>query len=128
MSRSGQIIQTSLAPRAVGTYSQGIQLGSVFYYSGQIGLDPKTQTLVSGVQEEIKQILSNIDGLLQSCDLTRDHIIKTTIFLTDLSYFEHVNAAYQDYFSPPFPARSCVQVTALPKGANVEIEVMASAE
>jgi len=120
------IVKTDLAPEAVGTYSQGVEHNGVFYFSGQIGLDPKTMTMKDDFQSQIDQIMSNIDGLLESQSLTREHIIKTSIFVTDLGNFGLVNQAYIDYFSQPYPARSCVQVPALPKGAMVEIEVIAA--
>lgn len=120
------IVKTDLAPEAVGTYSQGVEHNGVFYFSGQIGLDPKTMTMKPDFQGQIDQIMANIDGLLKSQDLTRDHIIKTSIFVTDLGNFDLVNKAYVDFFTAPYPARSCVQVPALPKGAVVEIEVIAA--
>ncbi len=126
MSFQKNIIQTDLAPAAVGTYSQGVEHNGVFYFSGQIGIDPKTSTLKVGFQDQIDQIMNNIDGLLESCSITREHIIKTSIFVTDLNNFELVNQAYIKYFSEPYPARSCVEVPNLPKGALVEIEVIAA--
>ncbi len=120
------IIQTDLAPAAVGTYSQGVEHNGVFYFSGQIGIDPKTSELKEGFQDQVDQIMKNIDGLLESCSITREHIIKTSIFVTDLNNFGLVNEAYIKYFSEPYPARSCVEVPALPKGAVVEIEVIAA--
>jgi 2-iminobutanoate/2-iminopropanoate deaminase len=121
-----KIIKTDLAPAAVGTYSQGVEYGGVFYFSGQIGLDPKTGVLAEGFSAQLNQVMKNIDGLLKSQDLDRSHIIKTSIFLTDLNNFGEVNLAYIDFFSEPYPARSTVQVSALPKGAVVEIEVIAA--
>lgn len=120
------IIQTDLAPEAVGTYSQGVEYNGTYYFSGQIGLDPKTMTLAEGFRSQLEQIMKNIDGLLQSQDLTRENIIKTSIFVTDLANFGEVNEVYTEYFKAPYPARSCVQVPALPKGAVVEIEVIAA--
>lgn len=120
------IISTDLAPAAVGTYSQGVEHNGVFYFSGQIGIDPKTSILAEGFDAQIEQIMKNIDGLLESCSITRSHIIKTSIFVTDLAEFSKVNAAYVEFFKEPYPARSCVQVPALPKGAVVEIEVIAA--
>lgn len=120
------IISTDLAPAAVGTYSQGVELGGVFYFSGQIGLDPKNMTLKEGFRPQLEQIMSNIDGLLKSQDLKRSDIIKTSIFLTDLNNFAEVNEVYLNYFQAPYPARSCVQVSALPKGSVIEIEVIAA--
>lgn len=120
------IIKTDLAPEAVGTYSQGVEYKGTYYFSGQIGLDPKTMVLADGFRPQLDQIMNNIDGLLKSQDLTRENIIKTSIFVTDLANFGEVNEAYTNYFKEPYPARSCVQVPALPKGALVEIEVIAA--
>lgn len=126
MSFQKNIIKTNLAPDAVGTYSQGVEHNGVYYFSGQIGINPKTSELAEGFEAQVSQIMSNIDGLLESCSIKREHIIKTSIFVTDLNNFNLVNEAYIKYFSEPYPARSCVQVPALPKGAVVEIEVIAA--
>jgi 2-iminobutanoate/2-iminopropanoate deaminase len=126
MTYKKQLVDTNLAPAAVGTYSQGVVHNGVYYFSGQIGLDPKTQNMTDGFSNQLKQVMSNIDGLLKSQDLVRDNIIKTTIFLTDLKNFGEVNLAYQEFFTVPYPARSTVEVSALPKGALVEIEVLAA--
>lgn len=120
------IINTDKAPAAVGTYSQGVEHNGVYYFSGQIGIDPATGNMQDSFDSQVKQIMSNIDGLLESCSITREHILKTSIFVTDLGNFDKVNAAYIEYFSEPYPARSCIQVPALPKGALVEIEVIAA--
>lgn len=120
------IIQTEKAPAAVGTYSQGVEHNGVYYFSGQIGINPLSGELQSGFHAQIDQILKNIDGLLESCKITRDHIIKTSIFVTDLNQFDLVNEAYIKFFNEPYPARSCVEVPRLPKGALVEIEVIAA--
>lgn len=126
MSFKKNIIQTELAPAAVGTYSQGVEHNGTYFFSGQIGINPETSQLVEGFEAQIKQIMKNIDGLLESCSLTREHIIKTSIFVTDLEKFNLVNAEYVEYFSGPYPARSCVEVPRLPKDALVEIEVIAA--
>jgi len=120
------IISTDKAPTAVGTYSQGVEYNGVYYFSGQIGINPQTGNLAEDFDSQTKQIMKNIDGLLESCNISREHIIKTSIFVTDLANFGLVNEAYIKYFSEPYPARSCVQVPALPKGALVEIEVIAA--
>lgn len=120
------IISTDKAPAAVGTYSQGVFHDGIYYFSGQIGLDAKTGEMPQGFDAQIENVLKNIDGLLQSQDLSRENIIKTTIFMTDLAQFEKVNEAYINFFTEPYPARSTVQVSALPKGAVVEIEVIAA--
>lgn len=121
-----KIISTDKAPAAVGTYSQGVFHNGVYYFSGQIGLDAKTGEMPAGFDAQLENVLKNIDGLLQSQDLTRANIIKTTIFMTDLAQFGKVNEAYTKFFTSPYPARSTVQVSALPKGAVVEIEVVAA--
>lgn len=121
-----KIINTDKAPSAVGTYSQGVFHNGVYYFSGQIGLDAKTGEMPEGFDAQLDNILKNIDGLLSSQDLTRENIIKTTIFMTDLAQFGKVNEAYTKFFEAPYPARSTVQVSALPKGAVVEIEVIAA--
>lgn len=121
-----KIVQTDLAPKAVGVYSQGVLHNGIYYFSGQIGLNPKTGEMAQGFDGELAQILSNIDGLLEATNLSRENIIKTTIFMTDLAQFSKVNEAYSNFFKEPYPARSCVQVSALPKGAVIEIEVIAA--
>lgn len=120
------VIQTNLAPKAVGTYSQGVEYQGIYYFSGQIGLDPKTQELKKDFQGQLDQILKNVDGLLEAALLKRSDIIKTTIFLTKMDHFSLVNEAYEKYFEEPYPARSTVEVSGLPKGALIEIEVMAA--
>jgi len=121
-----KIIATDKAPAAVGTYSQGVFHNGVYYFSGQIGLDAKTGEMASDFDGQLENIMKNIDGLLRSQDLTRENIIKTTVFMTDLSQFGKVNEAYTKFFIAPYPARSTVQVSALPKGAVVEVEVIAA--
>ncbi len=121
-----KIIATDKAPAAVGTYSQGVFHNGVYYFSGQIGLDAKSGEMANGFDAQLENIMKNIDGLLQSQDLTRGNIIKTTVFMTDLAQFGKVNEAYTKFFTAPYPARSTVQVSALPKGAVVEIEVVAA--
>jgi len=119
------IIETDHAPAAVGTYSQGVIYNNFCFFSGQIGIDPITNKLELDFDSQLSQILKNIDAMLKSQRLERSDILKTTIFLTDLSQFSKVNQAYQNYFDKPYPARSCVEVSKLPKDALVEIEVFA---
>jgi 2-iminobutanoate/2-iminopropanoate deaminase len=126
MTFTKQIISTDKAPAAVGTYSQGVFHNGVYWFSGQIGLDPKSGEMQSGFDAQLSQIMQNIDGLLESQGLLRNNIIKTTIFMTDLAQFGKINDAYTSFFAAPYPARSTVQVSALPKGALVEIEVVAA--
>ena len=120
-----EILETKNAPSAVGTYSQGAVHNGVWYFSGQIGLDLQGN-MKEGFDAQLEQVMKNIDGLLEGASLTRDHIIKTTIFMTDLGQFAKVNEAYTKFFTAPYPSRSTVQVSALPKGAVVEIEVIAA--
>jgi 2-iminobutanoate/2-iminopropanoate deaminase len=119
------IIKTDLAPAAVGTYSQGVEVNGTYYFSGQIGLDPKTMEMRPDFKTQIGQIFSNIDGLLKSQNLTRENIVKTTVFVTSLNNFSMVNEAFEQFFKPPYPARSTVELTKLPKDGLVEIEVIA---
>ena len=120
------IVNTDLAPAAVGTYSQGVAVNGTYFFSGQIGIDAKTQQLVEGFGPQLQEVMKNIDGLLISQGLKREDIVKTSIFLTDLNNFSLVNEAYIEYFKAPYPARSTVEVPKLPKGALVEIEVIAA--
>ncbi len=120
------IVKTDKAPAAVGTYSQGVAINGTYFFSGQIGIDPVTGNLVEGFSGQLKQVMKNIDGLLSSQGLNRESIVKTSIFLTDLNNFAEVNQAYVEFFKEPYPARSTVEVPKLPKGALVEIEVIAA--
>jgi len=123
-----KIISTSEAPAAVGPYSQAVRVGSTIYCAGQIPLDPKSGQIVSGdISAQTRRVLDNVAAILKAEGLTFDNIVKTTIFLTNLGDFQTVNEVYGSYFRNQPPARSTVQVSALPKGANVEIEVIAVA-
>lgn len=120
-----KIIETQKAPAAIGAYSQALEINGTYYFSGQIGLDPVSMELKPTFEGQVDQILKNIDALLEACNLERSNIVKSTIFLTDLAKFGAVNTAYTEYFKERFPARSCVEASNLPKGALVEIEVIA---
>ena len=123
-----KIISTSDAPAAIGPYSQAIRSGNFIFCSGQIPLDPKSGEMVSDdIRAQTRQVLDNISGLLKSEGLSLGDVLKTTIFLTDLGNFQIVNEIYGSYFNNQPPARSTVQVSALPKGAKIEIEVIACA-
>jgi 2-iminobutanoate/2-iminopropanoate deaminase len=129
LARMKKIISTSEAPGAIGPYSQAIRSGSFLFCSGQIPLDPKSGQIVPGdIAAQTRRVLNNIAGILKAEDLTFDHVVKTTIFLTNLGDFQTVNEIYGSYFKQDPPARSTVEVSALPKGANVEIEVTAVAD
>ncbi len=122
-----KILSTTDAPAAIGPYSQGVRTGSLLFCAGQIPLDPKTGQMVSGdISEQTKRVLENIAGLLKAAQLSFDHVVKTTIFLTSMDDFQTVNEIYATYFRESPPARSTVAVSALPKGAKVEIEVIAA--
>jgi 2-iminobutanoate/2-iminopropanoate deaminase len=124
-----KIISTSEAPAAVGPYSQAVRIGSTVYCAGQIPLDPKSGQIVSkDISEQTRRVLDNISAILKAEGLSFENIVKTTIFLTDLADFQTVNEIYASYFKQAPPARSTVQVTALPKGARIEIEAIAVAE
>ena len=123
-----KIISTSEAPAAIGPYSQAIRSGDFLFCSGQIPLDPKNGQMVSDdITPQTRRVMDNISGLLKSEGLSLADVLKTTIFLTDLGDFQTVNEIYGSYFSSEPPARSTVQVSALPKGAKVEIEVIVRA-
>jgi len=121
-----KIISTTEAPAAVGPYSQAVRVGSTIYCAGQIPLDPKSGQIVSqDISAQTFRVLDNITAVLNAEGLSFQNIVKTTIFLTDLADFQTVNEIYASYFKHAPPARSTVQVPALPKGARVEIEAIA---
>ena len=124
---SKQIIQTDKAPKAVGPYSQAVRIGNLLFCSGQIPLDASTGQMVgTDVATQSKQVMKNIQGLLESTGLKYTDIVKTTIFLKNMGDFATVNEIYSSFLTAPFPARSTVEVAALPKGALVEIECIAT--
>ena len=122
-----RIIQTEQAPAAIGPYSQAIRIGNFLYTSGQIALDPESGIFLSGeIEEETEQTLKNISAILQAGGVNFENVIKTTVYLSDLNDFTRMNQVYEKYFSKNKPARACVQVAALPKGAKIEIDAIAS--
>jgi 2-iminobutanoate/2-iminopropanoate deaminase len=124
-----KIISTNEAPAAIGPYSQAVRSGRFLFCSGQIPLDPKSGQIVPGdIDAQTRRVLNNIAAVLRAEGATFEDVVKTTIFLTDLGDFQTVNEIYGSYFKNEPPARSTVQVAALPKGARVEIEVIAVAE
>ena len=119
-------VETKDAPQAIGPYSQAIVSGGFLYCSGQIPLDPKSGEMITGgIEEQAKRVLENLQNLVRAAGSDLSQVVKTTIFLTDLSHFAKVNELYGKYFQKPFPARSTIQVAALPKGAAIEIEAIA---
>jgi 2-iminobutanoate/2-iminopropanoate deaminase len=124
-----QVISTADAPAAIGPYSQAIRMGNLVFASGQIPLHPQTGEIVGETAaEQARQVLENLQAVLQAAGASLQHVVKTTIFLTDLSQFAAVNAVYAEFFPENPPARSTVQVAALPRGAQVEIEAIAIVE
>jgi endoribonuclease L-PSP, putative len=120
-----EIIATNNAPAALGPYSQAVCAGNMVFLSGQLGIDPATGELGVDVVEQAHQAMKNILAVLKEKNATADNIVKTTIFLSDLGNFATVNDIYKTYFTGSFPARSCVEIAALPKNAAVEIEAIA---
>ena len=119
-------VKTTEAPEAIGPYSQAIRIGDFLYTSGQISLDPKTMEMITGnIELETEKVLRNIEAILSAEGLNFGHVTKTTVYLTDLSEFTRMNQVYEKFFSNTKPARACVQVAALPKGAKVEIDAIA---
>ena len=120
-----KVISTDKAPGAIGPYSQGIDLGDIIFFSGQIPLNPQTGEMPEGIEAQTKQALDNVKGLLESQNLDFSHVVKTTVFLDDMKDFNTVNSIYAQYFVEPYPARSAIEVGSLPKGALIEVEIIA---
>lgn len=118
-------ISTDKAPAAIGPYSQALDLGNMVFVSGQIPVDPKTGTMPEGVEAQAVQALTNLKNVLAAAGLGMENVVKTVVFLADLADFAVVNGIYETFFKAPFPARSCVAVAAIPKGARLEIECIA---
>lgn len=127
MTLKREVISTEHAPAAVGPYSQAIRLGNVVYTAGQIALVPETGQLIEGgIEAQTEQVMRNLGQVLEAADSSLAHVIKTTIFVTDINDFATVNQVYGRFFVKEPPARSTVQVAALPLGASVEIEAVAA--
>ncbi len=120
-----KVVVTDKAPGAIGPYSQGINVGDMFFFSGQIPVNPLTGEMPEGIEAQAKQSLDNVKALLESQGMDFSNVIKTTVFLADMNDFATMNGIYATYFVEPYPARSAVQVAKLPKGALIEIEVIA---
>ena len=121
-----QVIHTDRAPAAVGPYSQAVRAGNLLITSGQLGLDPLTGNLPEGVEAQTKQSLENIGAILAEAGFALTDVVKTTVFISNMNDFARVNGIYAAFFGEHKPARSCVEVSALPKNGLVEIEVIAS--
>ena len=120
-----QIIKTTNAPAAIGTYSQAVKVNGFLYASGQLGIDPATGELLPDFKSQAIQVMKNVKGILEEAGLSFANVVKTTVFLSDISNFATLNEVYAQYFSEPYPARSAVAVKDLPKGGLVEMEIIA---
>ena len=121
-----QVISTTKAPSAIGPYSHAIQVGNIVYTSGQLPIDPATGAFPEGgIKEQTRQSLLNVKAILEAAGMTMSNVVKTTVFMADMNDFADMNAVYAEFFEAPYPARSAVAVKTLPKGALVEIEVVA---
>lgn len=122
-----EIISTDKAPAAIGPYSQAVRVGNMVYTSGQIPVVPEKGEIVSGgIGEQARQVLENLKAVLNAAGTDFKNVVKTTVFIKDMNNFAAVNKVYSEYFSQPYPARSCVEVARLPKDVGVEIEVVAT--
>ena len=122
-----KVLHSEKAPKAVGPYSQAIEAGGFVFASGQLPIDPATnQFAEGGVKEQTRQSLTNARNVLESAGLGLSNVVKTTVFLSDMENFAAMNEVYAQFFNSPFPARSAVAVEKLPKGALVEVEVLAA--
>lgn len=120
-----KVIATTNAPGAIGPYSQAIDTGSFVFISGQIPVNPATGEIPEGIEAQAAQSMANIKAILAEAGLTMDNVVKTTVFLADMSLFADMNKVYAENFTAPFPARSAVAVKELPKQVLVEIEIIA---
>ena len=118
-------INTDKAPGAIGPYSQGMKVDNLIFFSGQIPINPATGELPEGIEAQTRQSLDNVKGLLESQGLTFKNVVKTTVFLDSMDDFATMNGIYAEYFEEPYPARSAVEVAKLPRGALIEVEVIA---
>jgi len=122
-----QIVNTSKAPDPIGPYSQAVKIGGMLFISGQIAIKPETSELIiDDIQKETEQVMANLKAILNEASLGFQHVIKTTIFLKDMSLFSSVNEVYGKFFESDFPARETVAVKSLPKDVNVEISMIAA--
>lgn len=124
-----QAVSTESAPKAIGPYSQAIRAGSLVFVSGQVPIDPATGHLIDGdIAAQTRRVLQNVGAILDAAGLSFDHVVRTTVFLTDMNDFTAMNEVYATCFSSPAPARATVEVSRLPKDARIEIDVIASVE
>lgn len=117
-------IKTTNAPAAIGPYSQAIQTGNVLFTSGQIPINPATGEIPSGVEAQARQALTNVKNLIEASGGSIDNVVKTTVFIKDMNDFAKINEIYAEFFTEPYPARSCVEVARLPKDVLLEVETI----
>lgn len=121
---SKQVLQTSNAPAAIGTYSQGIRVGDTVYLSGQIGLNPETMQMADSIEAQINQVFLNLGAVANAAGVGLNATVKLNVYLTDLAHFAKVNEIMATYFDQPYPARAAVGVKELPRGAQVEMDAV----
>lgn len=121
-----KLISTTKAPAAIGPYSQAVRFGNLLFTSGQIALTPEGGFIQDGIEAETRQVFRNLQAILDAAGADRTDVVKATVFLQDMEYFASMNAIYDEFFGEHKPARSAVQVAALPRGARVEIELIAA--
>ncbi len=119
-------IKTDRAPQAIGPYSQGIQAGNMVFTSGQIPVDPATGAVAQGAEQQAAQALENVRAVLAAAGASLSDVVKTTVFIRDMNDFAKINEVYARYFTAPYPARSCVEVSRLPKDVLIEVEAVAA--
>lgn len=117
-------IKTNNAPQAIGPYSQAIQCGNLLFTSGQIPIIPETGELAEGLEAQAHQVFKNIKNLIEAAGSSIDNVVKTTVFIKDMNDFAKINEIYAEYFTEPYPARSCVEVARLPKDVSLEVETI----
>lgn len=118
-------IVTDKAPKAIGPYSQAVVLGNMVFTSGQIPVNPQTGEIPDGVDAQARQVFENIKNLLEASGTSIGNVVKTTVFIQNMEDFAVINKIYEEYFTPPYPARSCVEASKLPKGVLIEVEAIA---
>ncbi|HBO84097.1 MAG TPA: reactive intermediate/imine deaminase, partial [Deltaproteobacteria bacterium] len=118
-----KVIKTNNAPQAIGHYSQAVIANGFIFLSGQIPIDPKSGNIIKGsIAEQTRLVLNNIKAILEAADVSLAGVVKTTVYLTDINKFAEMNQIYGEFFTPPYPARATVEVKALPKGVDIEID------
>ena len=123
---SKKIIKTDKAPAAIGPYSQAVETNGFVFASGQIPIDPESGNIPDGIEAQAKQALTNVKNLVESAGLTLGDVVKTSVFIKDMNDFAKVNEIYSEFFTGDYPARSCVEVSRLPKDVLIEVEVIAA--